>query len=1088
MKKWFLFLMLMTLLPVSHPQAATRLLRFPAIHGNQLIFSYAGNLYTTPAQGGMARRLTSHEGYEMFARFSPDGAQIAFTAQYDGNTEVYLMPANGGVPQRLTWSATLSRDEISDRMGPNSIVMGWTPDGRKIIYRSRMREFNDWKGRLYLVSPSGELPESLPLPRGGFCSFSPDGRRLAYNRIFREFRTWKRYRGGMADDIWIYDRDNKTTRNLTNHPASDIFPMWHGDTIYFLSDRDSSRRMNLYGCSLAGDEPRQLTRFSDFDIKFPSLGDQAIVFEKGGEIWRFDLASETATPIPVTISEDLAASRTTLIDVSTAITSYEISPDGQRALIGARGDLFTVPAKFGEIRNLTRTPGIHERSSVWSPDGAWIAAISDRSGEDEIWLYDQAGQREPRQITRGGDVYKYRLSWSPDSRKLLWADKKLRLQFVEINTGAITLVDQATAFEFTDYSWSHDSRWIVYARPEEEMMSRLWLYSLTDQKKTVLTDGWFTCSSPLFSSDGRYLFFVSDRDFNPQYSQTEWNHVYNDMSRIYLLTLRRDVPSPFQPKSDEVQLLQPVPAAKSTGRPDRQKTEAKAAPAPFSIDLDNISSRIIGLPVTPARYGALHSSGDKLYYLRRGSKDEKSLLFCYDLQERKENELGAIEGYEISMDQKKMLIKQGSAYAIMDVPSAKIEIKDKLNLEGMEVTLDRQAEWRQIFSESWRQMRDFFYAPNLHGVDWPAIRAKYGALLADVGHRADLTYLIGEMIGELNAGHTYVGGGDLPKPRRIKQGLLGAEISKDPASGFFRIDHILQGENWQAKTRSPLTEPGVDARAGEYLLAIDGARTAAMPNLYAALVNKAGRQVRLTLNSRPDTAGCRVVTVVPIESEAELYYYEWVQKNIAHVNQVSGGRVGYIHIPDMGVAGLNEFVKYYYPQLEKKALIIDDRGNGGGNVSPMIIERLRRELTMFTFARNTTASPSPGGMHWGPKICLIDEFSASDGDLFPYQFKELRIGKLVGKRTWGGVVGIRGSLPFLDGGSLNKPEFSRFGRDGREWIIEGHGVDPDVVVDNDPALEYSGVDQQLDKAIELILAELKQWQNDVPPVPPWPER
>ena len=1069
--------------------SGTLLLRFPAIHGDQVVFSYAGNLYTVSTQGGIARRLTSHDGYEMFARFSPDGRQIAFTGQYDGNTEVFLIPAQGGVPRRLTWTATLDRDEVSDRMGPNTIVMGWTPDGQQILFRSRMREFNDFKGQLYLAPVNGGMPEQLPLPRGGFSSFSPDGSRLAYNRIFREFRTWKRYRGGMADDIWIYDRKSKETRNLTDHPASDIFPMWSGDKIYFLSDRDENKRMNLYVCTPEGGETRQLTFFNDYDIKFPSLGTDAIVFEKGGAIYRFDLTAGTAAAIPITVAEDFAASRSGLLDVSQSIANFEISPDGQRALFGARGDLFTTPAKYGEIRNLTATPGIHERSSSWSPDGRWIAAISDRSGEDEIWLFSQEGKTAPRQITRNGDVYKYRPHWSPDSRKLLWADKKLRLQYVDIESREITLVDSARVFEFNDYAWSPNNKWIVYTRSEEEMMPRLYLYSVATKTTTPISDGWFDCANPVFSSDDRYLFFVSDRDFNPLYSQTEWNHIYRDMSRIYMMTLARDTKSPFEPKSDEVQIGESAPAAagNKTGKKEEKK-ENSFAITTSRIDVEGLAQRIIGLPVKPANYSHLTSVADKLYYTRRGSRDEKPLLLFYDLKELKETELGQIDGYEISANQKKMLVKQGPAYAIIDLPTAKIEIKDKLNLDGMEVNLDRKAEWRQIFTESWRQMRDFFYAPNMHGVDWPAVREKYAALVPFVEHRADLSYLIGEMIGELGAGHTYVGGGDLPKPRRIKLGLLGARISKDPGSGYFRIDSILKGENWQAKNRSPLTEIGVDAREGDYILAVNGKSTAEMPNLYEALVGKAGKQVQLTLNSAANTANSREVTVVPIDNEAELYYYSWVQSNIARVNKATGGQVGYIHIPDMGVKGLNEFIKYYYPQLQKKALIIDDRGNGGGNVSPMIIERLRREITMFTFARNTVASVDPGGMQWGPKICLIDEFSASDGDLFPYRFRQMKLGKLVGKRTWGGVVGIRGSLPFLDGGSLNKPEFSRFGLDGKEWIIEGTGVEPDVRVDNDPALEFSGTDQQLDKAIELILEELKNWQNTVPPVPPYPVR
>ncbi|HOZ21598.1 MAG TPA: PDZ domain-containing protein [bacterium] len=1090
MKRILLILFLIAAAAMTQAaDSGTLLLRFPDIHGDQVVFSYAGNLYTVSTQGGIARRLTSHDGYEMFARFSPDGRQIAFTGQYDGNTEVFLIPAQGGVPRRLTWTATLDRDEVSDRMGPNTIVMGWTPDGQQILFRSRMREFNDFKGQLYLAPVNGGMPEQLPLPRGGFSSFSPDGNRLAYNRIFREFRTWKRYRGGMADDIWIYDRKSKETRNLTDHPASDIFPMWSGDKIYFLSDRDENKRMNLYVCTPEGGETRQLTFFNDYDIKFPSLGTDAIVFEKGGAIYRFDLTAGTAAAIPITVAEDFAASRSGLLDVSQSIANFEISPDGQRALFGARGDLFTTPAKYGEIRNLTATPGIHERSSSWSPDGRWIAAISDRSGEDEIWLFSQEGKTAPRQITRNGDVYKYRPHWSPDSRKLLWADKKLRLQYVDIESREITLVDSARVFEFNDYAWSPNNKWIVYTRSEEEMMPRLYLYSVATKTTTPISDGWFDCANPVFSSDDRYLFFVSDRDFNPLYSQTEWNHIYRDMSRIYMMTLARDTKSPFEPKSDEVQIGESAPAAagNKTGKKEEKK-ENSFAITTSRIDVEGLAQRIIGLPVKPANYSHLTSVADKLYYTRRGSRDEKPLLLFYDLKELKETELGQIDGYEISANQKKMLVKQGPAYAIIDLPTAKIEIKDKLNLDGMEVNLDRKAEWQQIFTESWRQMRDFFYAPNMHGVDWLTVREKYAALVPFVEHRADLSYLIGEMIGELGAGHTYVGGGDLPKPRRIKLGLLGARISKDPGSGYFRIDSILKGENWQAKNRSPLTEIGVDAREGDYILAVNGKSTAEMPNLYEALVGKAGKQVQLTLNSAANTANSREVTVVPIDNEAELYYYSWVQSNIARVNEATGGQVGYIHIPDMGVKGLNEFIKYYYPQLQKKALIIDDRGNGGGNVSPMIIERLRREITMFTFARNTVASVDPGGMQWGPKICLIDEFSASDGDLFPYRFRQMKLGKLVGKRTWGGVVGIRGSLPFLDGGSLNKPEFSRFGLDGKEWIIEGTGVEPDVRVDNDPALEFSGTDQQLDKAIELILEELKNWQNTVPPVPPYPVR
>ncbi|MBW8039656.1 MAG: protease [Planctomycetes bacterium] len=1081
----------------AYARSEARLLRFPAIHEDQIVFTYAGDLYSVRSIGGVARKLTNHEGFEMFARFSPDGEHIAFTGQYDGNTEVYLMRAGGSVPKRLTHTATLGRDDVSDRMGPNNIVMAWKKDGKHIIFRSRKRSFNSFNGQLYAVSKSGGLSDELPLPRGGFCSFSPDDKKLAYNRIFREFRTWKRYRGGMADDIWIYDFETKRIENITNNDAQDIIPMWREEKIFFLSDRDENKRMNLFVYDVNKKKTRQITNFTDFDIKFPSLGKRAIVFENGGYIYRFDIESEKYEKVVIYIQEDLSGGRSGIVSVSEKVTNYEIGPDGKRALFGARGDVFTVPAKHGAIRNLTNSPGIHERNSKWSPNGRWVAYISDATGEDEIYIMPQDGSGRAKQITRNAETYKYRIEWSPDSKKIMWADKRLRLRFVSIKSSKITEVDQSEKWEFSRYSWSPDSRWIVYVKSEVGAMNKINLYSLKDKKSHELTDGWYSASNPVFSSDGKYVFFTSDRDFNPIYSRIEWNHAYQDMSRIYLITLTKSTDSPFKPRSDEVEVKKKEKAKKTDAeKPDpnedskkekkgkKEKDEKKKTK--IKVDIEGIKDRIAVLPIAVSSYYNLSSVGDYVYYNRRGSKDKETQLRMYDLKERKETELGEIRGYEISADNKKMLVVSGGKYAIIDLPKSKIDMKETLDLSDMEVRLDKKEQWRQIFNECWRQMREFFYVPNMHGVNWEAMRDLYEPLVDHVNHRADLTYIIGEMIGELNVGHTYVGGGEYPKPKRIPMGLLGAEIVRDGKSGYYRIEKILRGQNWDKSIRSPLTEIGVDANQGDYIMAVNGQSTADVDNIYELLLNRAGKQVTLTLNSKPVKKGSRDVIVIPTSSEQKLYYYKWVQTNIEKVSEATEGKVGYIHVPDMGRYGLSEFVKHFYPQIRKKALIIDVRGNGGGNVSPMLIERLRREIAMIEFARNTAPEPDPFSMIYGPMVCLADEFSASDGDLFTYQFKKYKLGKVIGKRTWGGVVGIRGSLPLLDGGYLRKPEFSRYDVEGKKWIIEGYGVEPDIYVDNDPAKEYAGIDEQLNKAIEVILEELKTQEKEIPPLPPYP--
>jgi tricorn protease len=1080
----------------------TRLLRFPTTNGEQIVFCYSGELYTVPKAGGVARRLTSGPGYTSFPHFSPDGKQLAFTSQYDGNTEVYVMPGDGGEPKRLTTTATLGRDDISDRMGPNNLVLGWENTQPLVVFRSRRTSFNSFIGDLETVGMNAELPKQLPVPRGGFASFAPDDSKMAFNRVFREFRTWKHYRGGMADDVWIFDFKTQSTENLTNDPAQDICPMWGSDNrVYFLSDRDG--RMNLFSIDLATKETKQLTTFKDFDIKFPSIGKDSIVFEEAGYIWRYDLASGKSAVVPINIKEDFASGRAAFLDASKHIESVNLAPDGQRAIVVARGDLFSVPMKDGSTRALTKTSNAHERDAVWSPDGKWIAYNSDESGENELYVRSQDGKGRAQQLTKAADTYYYQPIWSPDSKKLLWSDRLQRLRYVDVASKAVTEVAQDKVGEMESYDWSPDSQWIAWSQPEENDQSKAYLYSVASKKSVPITDQWYASGNVSFSDDGKYLMLASSRDFKPTFAENEFQNIYVDLQRVYLITLAKDTESPLAPRSDEVGKAEKKDEAKGNKddeKKDGEKNEKTKKPVVVKVDLDGIQNRIVGLEITPANYKDLRLVDNRVFYLRRtvgdggeneeeGPGDEKWHLCSYSLEDRKETVLGDVNSYQISFDGKKMLVKIDKDYSIIDLPKDKLETKDhQLEVKGLDVMADRRAEWKQIYYEAWRQMRDFFYSPTMNGVDWKAMRDKYAALLPYVNHRNDLTYLIGELIGELNNGHAYVAGGERPETPRIQLGLLGAELSRDPASRAYRIDRILPGENWDKETRSPLTAIGLNLKSGDYILAVNGTPVSSLPNIYDALIGTADKQVILRVNSKPGDAGARDITVVPTADESPLYYLEWVQHNIDYVNKKTGDQVGYLHIPDMGQPGLNEFTKRFFPQIRKKGLIVDVRGNGGGFVSPLVIERLRRALVMVEVARNGLPQTNPPQTFLGPMVTLMNEFSASDGDIFPYRFKKLGLGKLIGKRTWGGVIGIRNPLPLIDGGQFFKPEFAPYSKDGKEWIIESHGVDPDIVVDNDPAKEFKGEDQQLDRAIQEVQSEMKTKGYELPPIPSYPNR
>ena len=1053
-----------------------RLLRFPATNGSEIVFSYAGDLYKVSASGGEAQRLTSHVGYEMFPRFSPDGKTIAFTGQYDGNTEVYTMPSAGGEPQRLTYTATNARDDLGDRMGPNNIVMTWTPDGKQIIYRNRIS--SGFSGKLYAVNQEGGLPDAIPLPEGGFCSYSPDGKQLAYNRTMREFRTWKYYKGGMADDIWIYNPGKKSVENITDNVAQDIFPMWIGDDIFFISDRD--RTMNIFVYNTKTRQTEKVTNFTEYDVKFPSASGNTIVFENGGYIYKMDASTRRPEKVNIVLASDNIYARTAIKKGAKYLTAASASPDGERVAVTARGEVFNVPAAKGVTKNITRTPGAHERDAQWSPDGKFIAYISDATGETELYLQD-AVEGNPVQLTKNNDTYIRTFDWSPDSKKIVYTDRKNRINLLDVASRRVTVLLQDPMGEPDDVTFSPDNNWLTYTRDADNEITVVYVYDIAGKKEYAVTDKWYNSSSPAFSTDGKYLIFSSARDFNPTYGSLEWNHVYTKMYGVYLALLSKDTPSPFPQKDAVVSTDAEAEASKATtGKAAADKKDAKVgtASALVKFDADGITDRIIRLPLSASYYANFYSDGKKIYYGDYGSGNTR----VYDLEEQKDDLVAEGAFMQVTPGSKKALFYKGDQLYVTDIPGGKADLSASVNLDNMSIPVDYPKEWAQIFDEAWRAYRDGFYQENMHGVDWKAVKQKYAVLLPYVKTRLDLNYLIGEMIGELNCGHAYVNPGETDRPARIKTGLLGAEISADK-SGFFRLDKIFTGASWSKELRSPLTEPGIEAKAGEYIVAIDGIPTSSVKNLYALLVGKAGVPTEISLNGKPQLAGARKIVISPLEDEYPLYHYNWVQSNLKKVDEVSKGRIGYIYIPDMGPEGLNEFARYFYPQLDKEGLIIDDRANGGGNVSPMILERLSREPYRLTMRRGSKRIGTvPDAVQVGPKVCLINKYSASDGDLFPWGFRALGLGKLIGTCTWGGIIGISGPLPYMDGTDIRVPFFTSYDVKTGQWIIENHGVDPDILIDNDPIKEWNGEDEQLNKAIEEVMKELQN-RKPLPPVP-----
>jgi tricorn protease len=1066
-----LAVMAVLLLVVStRGEGQTKLLRFPDVHGDRVVFTYGGDLWLATVEGGVATRLTSHPGLELFAKFSPDGKWIAFTGQVDGDEQVYVVPTAGGVPRQLTFYP--ARGPLPPRWGYDNQVFGWTPDGKAVLFRSHRDSWTLPVSRLYRVGVSGGAAEVLPMPESGAGDYELEGRRIVYSPRSRDFRSEKRYGGGQANDLFIFDLASKESRRVTDHPRADRDPMWIGKTIYFNSDRDG--KFNLYGFDTVSGRTTQVTTSLLWDVRWPSSDNEGrIVYELNGELQLFEVKAKKSRPIAITVPDEGLNRRPGRVAASSLIFNYSLSPKGERALFSARGDIFTAPIEKGMARNLTNSSGAHDKWPGWSPDGSRIAFISDRTGEEEIWVIGQDGGQAAEQLTSGGKAMRYAPEWSPDGKYIAFTDKDGKVWVLTVADRKLVEIADSRSGQVTDHTWSPRGNYLAFSMADENEMSSIYVWSAADGKVRRVTGGTFDETSPAWDPAGNYLYYLSTREFAPQLSTAEFNYATNRNVGIFALSLRKDVGHPFPAESDEVTV---------DGAKKPPNLEVAKPASDVLVDFDGIESRVARVPVEPNNYAGLAAKAGHLiyivspasYYGRAG--DGASAIRIFSFKDRKESVLvDGAGGYSLSADGSKLLTRiggPGGGFVLTDAVAGG-GTRKPVSTAGLYVDRVPEQEWRQIFNEVWRRYRDFFYVPNMHGFDWEAIRRQYEPLLGHVAHRSDLNYVIGEMIAELTVQHAYIDGGDIALPARPRVALPGARFELDRDSGRYRIAKIFRGQNEEEIYRAPLTEIGVDLKVGDYVLAIDGQELRGDDDPYRLLRNRADGPVQLTVNSAPSAEGARRVSYRPIGDEQSLLYLEWVTANKAMVDRLSNGQLGYIHIPDMGANGIREFIKWYYPQLRKQGLVVDVRANGGGNVSRMLIERLRRRVLAAGFSRtNDDATTYPDGVFAGPMVCILNENSASDGDIFPAMFREAGLGTLVGKRSWGGVVGITNRGNLIDGGVVNVPEFG-FANTKGEWIIEGYGVDPDIPVENDPKSVIEGRDPQLERAVAEVLSKLK---------------
>ncbi len=1098
------------------------LLQKPTVNSSQIVFVYAGDLWTVSREGGDAKRLTTGVGTETNPVFSPDGTMIAFTGEYDGNIDVYVMPATGGAPKRLTYHPGAD------------LVSGWTNDGKRVLFASTRNSYAGFP-RLFTVGLDGGFPEEVPLPMAERGAYSPDGAYIAYEPLTQWQPEWKRYHGGQQDVIWIARLSDSSIEKLPRENSNDRYPMWIGDKIYFLSDRNGG--YSLFSFDTKSKKVTELVKNNGIDIKSASAGPGVIAYEQFGSIYLYDIKSNRSRKVHIRVAADVATLRPRFEKVGDRIFNASVSPTGARVVFEARGEIITVPAEKGDPRNLTNTTGVMERDPAWSPDGKWIAYFSDESGEYALHIRDQKGAGEAKKIALPPTFY-FEPAWSPDSKKIALYDKKLQLWYLEIEKGTPVKIDSNPIGLNNDAltpAWSPDSRWIAYAKQLPNMLRAVFIYSLETGKTHQITDGMSDARYPAFDKSGKYLYFTASTDIGPGISFADLSGIaYRSTRSVYAVVLRNDIPSPLAPESDEEKVSEEKPSEKKDGataeqgdgakpadKPEEKPSEKKAdaqAPAgvpkppakkeePTRIDLEGIDQRVIALPIPARDYvGLTVGKANVIYVLEQPIAPTAPGQFGltvhkYDLEKRKfDKALDGVTSFQVSANGEKALYRQGgpnanwiiASTATLGAPMGPMGPggsggpggPNVLKTSEMEVYVDPKVEWRQMYNEVWRNERDFFYDRNLHGLNLEEMKKRYAPYVEAVAHRSDLTYLFTEMLNQLTVGHMFIGGGDQPRPNFVPGGLLGCDYKIE--NGRYRFAKIYNGENWNPNLRAPLTQPGVNVKEGEYLLAVNGRNLTAADNVYSFFESKANKQVVIKVGPNPDGSNSREVTVVPVGNEQGLRNLAWIEGNRRKVEQLSGGRLAYIYMPDTAGGGYTSFNRYFFSQTNKDGAILDERFNGGGLLADYVVQLLtRQQLSQIYFREGSQDVPVPAGAIYGPKAMIINELAGSGGDAMPWFFRKSKIGPLIGKRTWGGLIASFRPPPLMDGGFHTAPDAAVYGLNG-EWEVENAGVGPDIEVEFDPAAWRQGRDPQLERAVEYLLEELKKNPRPQYKRPPFP--